>query len=248
MTADRKFKVKGIIFDLGSTLIEYETIPWDQLHLLSLQEGYNYLREKGYPIPGPENFERKFEEVRDRYRARARESLKEWVITDAISDLLHSVGLDGTPQLAHDFFSVYYRLQSDGLVMFDDVPSTLKFLRDRRLKIGMVSNTIYPAQYHLRELKRFDILKYFDFTIFSSEFGYRKPHPSIYEKAVALSGYPASDLLFIGDRYLEDVVGPADAGLNSILRYCEGREYPQPIPENIVVINALSELLPYLKD
>ncbi len=248
MTADRKFKVKGIIFDLGSTLIEYETIPWDQLHLLSLREGYNYLREKGYPIPGPEDFERKFEEVRDRYRARARESLKEWVITDAISDLLHSVGLDGTPHLSRDFFSIYYRLQSDGLVMFDDVPATLKYLRDRRFRIGMVSNTIYPAEYHLRELKRFDILKYFDFTIFSSEFGYRKPHPSIYEKAVALSGYPASDLLFIGDRYLEDVVGPADAGLNSILRYCEGREYPQPIPENIAVINALSELLPYLKD
>jgi len=33
MTADRKFDVKGVIFDLGSTLIEYETIPWDQLHL-----------------------------------------------------------------------------------------------------------------------------------------------------------------------------------------------------------------------
>ncbi len=248
MTADRKFDVKGVIFDLGSTLIEYETIPWDHLHLLSLQEGYNFLQEKRYPIPSREQFERKFEEVRDRYRARARESLKEWVITDAISDLLHAVGLDGGPQLARDFFSVYYRLQSDGLVMFDDVLATLQSLRDRRFRIGMVSNTIYPAEYHLRELKRFDILKYFDFTIFSSEFGYRKPHPSIYEKAVALSGYPASELLFIGDRYLEDVEGPAAAGLHSILRFCEGREYPQPLPDKIVVINSLSELLSHLKD
>lgn len=248
MTADRIFKVKGIIFDLGSTLIEYETIPWDQLHPLCLQEGYNFLQEKGYPIPTREEFERKFEKVRDRYRACARESLKEWIITDAISELLHAVGLDDAPQLARDFFSVYYRLQSDGLVMFDDVPATLKYLRDRRFKIGMVSNTIYPAEYHLRELKRFDILKYFDFTIFSSEFGYRKPHPSIYEKAIALSGYPASDLLFIGDRYLEDVEGPAAAGLNSILRYREGREYPLPLPDKIVVINSLSELLSSLKD
>jgi len=97
-------------------------------------------------------------------------------------------------------------------------------------------------------LKRYGLLDYFDFTIFSVEFGYRKPHPSIYARAIELIDSPPEKLFFVGDRYIEDCAGPKKSGLTPILKYREGREYPDPLPEDLIVVKTLSEIIPYIYD
>ena len=42
---------KGAIFDLGSTLIEYENIPWSELFKLSLMRAYDFLPKAGIEQP-----------------------------------------------------------------------------------------------------------------------------------------------------------------------------------------------------
>jgi len=53
-------------------------------------------------------------------------------------------------------------------------------------------------------------------------------------------------LVFVGDRYPEDYLGPRENGIFSVLKYRQGREYPAPLPENIVMVKSLTELLPIL--
>ena len=47
----------------------------------------------------------------------------------------------------------------------------------------------------------------------SSELGYRKPSPVIYREALRRLGHRAAATLFVGDRVLEDVVGPSREGM-----------------------------------
>jgi len=241
-----KFNIDGIIFDLGSTLIEYENIPWELMNLTCFQAGCAFLEGAGYKLPNAGLFKDRYVAIREKYRAFSRESLKEWVITDAIAELLMSAGLDHYPDLAERFFDAYYQPVGRQLTIFDDTLDVLTILKERGLKIGLVSNTIFPESYHREELKRFGIAAFLDYAIFSSSFGYRKPHPAIYQKAVDLMDVEKKHLLFVGDRYQEDYVGPTAIGLNAVLRYTEKREYPRPLPDGTTIIHSLSELIPLI--
>jgi len=245
-TAD-KIDVDGILFDLGSTLLEYETIPWDELNLNCVKAGYEYLGQAGYNVPSLDDFTRAYLELRSSYREHAAASLKEWVVVDLAAELLKSAGVNGDRNLAQDYFEAYARPLAEQVIMFADVPTVLQRLKTKGKKIGLVSNTIFPGEYHRREMEQYDILRYFDFTVFSSSFGYRKPHPSIYQHAVELMNCKPERLLFVGDRYLEDYQGPRQNGLQAMIKHREGRDYPDPMPAGVIVIRDLSEMLGYLE-
>jgi putative hydrolase of the HAD superfamily len=148
--------------------------------------------------------------------------------------------------LAERFFEAYYHPVSEQLTLFADTAYVLQELKKKDITVGLVSNTIFPEEYHLRELKRYNLIQYFDFTVFSSTFGFRKPHQSIFEHAVKLAALPAENLVYIGDRYVEDYTGPIGAGLGAVLKFREGREYPDPMPEEVIVVKSLSEMLPII--
>jgi FMN phosphatase YigB (HAD superfamily) len=236
--------IDGILFDLGSTLLEYENIPWDTLNLRCLHSGFSYLQNKNYLLPEFDFVRNEYIRIRQKYRDFAAETLNEWIITDALRELMLSIGLDGGQELADRFFEAYYRPVANQLTIFADTVTVLSELKNSGYKIGLVSNTIFPENYHNRELDRFGINQFLDFKIFSSSFGFRKPHPSIYKKAIELSGLSSDRLIFVGDRYIEDYTGPRQSGILSILKYRPGREYPSPFPENINMIKSLSELIP----
>ena len=57
-----------------------------------------------------------------------------------------------------------------------------------------------------------------------------------------MAGFAPSECVYIGDRYVEDVEGPNDIGMNAILKIVEGREYPQDMPDTLRTIRTLGEL------
>jgi putative hydrolase of the HAD superfamily len=243
-----KIDVDGVIFDLGSTLIEYENIPWSQLNLDCLKAGYSFLESQKFKIPSSGEFMDSYLEIRGKYRDEAGKTLKEWKILDAVSELLQSAGFDGDIKLRDGFFAAYFQPVISQTTIFDDTLDVLNKLRKSGKRVGLVSNTIFPEDYHRRDLKRFGLEPYIDFAIFSSSFGYRKPHPAIYEEATRQMGIEKSRLVFVGDRYIEDYAGPRESGLHAILRFRQDREYPEPLANSIRVVYSLSELLSYLGD
>ncbi len=243
---DKKFDIDGVVFDLGSTILEYETRPWPELNRMSMQAAYEFLKRNEHPLPDFETFWKNHLAIKDRFRDQAAETLVEYDLTLAIAEFLISLELIGGTELAKSFFKEYYQPISKQLSMFADAPTVLEQLKTAGKKIGLVSNTVFPESYHKLELDRFKLSEYFDFTIFSVTYGYRKPHPSIYHEAIRLMGIKPERLLFVGDRYIEDVKGPREVGMKSLLKYREGREYPDPMPEDIVVVKSLSEIPPLI--
>ncbi len=238
-----RLNVDGVIFDLGSTLLEYENIPWEKLNLDCFGRGYEFLKKQGLSIPEEKVFRDRYISVRGQYRDRANQTWQEYVITDAIGELLKLNGLTSPDGLADKFFEAFYEPVARQLSIFADSVSVLTELKKRGKKIGLISNTIFPAEYHLREMKNYGLLEHFDFTIFSSSFGWRKPHPAIFNHALEKISLPAEKTLYVGDRYIEDYMGPTQIGMKAIIKYRAGREYPQPWPPEIIVVKSLSEIL-----
>lgn len=242
-----KIKPRAIIFDLGSTLIEYETMPWDEMGIVCLEAARQYMIEKGYELPGREAVQELYNDIRADYRREAIESCIEWDVPTVASRMFDALNIAYDDNLIDAFFDAYYAPVDRELYIYDDTIETLEALKPAYPVMGLVSNTVFPERTHLYELTRFEIRKYLKFTIFSSTFGLRKPHEDIFYKACNLAGFAPSECLYVGDRYIEDVVGPTKIGMMSILKIKPGRTYPNDMPESLITIDKLSELLDHLE-
>lgn len=91
-----------------------------------------------------------------------------------------------------------------------DVIPALRALRDRGLKLVVVSN----ANGRLKHLfDRVDLTKWFDHVLDSHEWGVEKPDPRLFRLALEQSRADARRTVHVGDLYHVDVVGARNAGL-----------------------------------
>ena len=119
--------------------------------------------------------------------------------------------------------------------------AALGALRDRGLRIGLLSNTHWPRTFHERFLERDRLAGLIDVRLYTSEMEFQKPHPSAF--AAALDAVGVSDprrALFVGDRPYDDIYGAKGAGLWAALR--PHSSVPAYDVEPDVVIQRLPEL------
>jgi len=108
----------------------------------------------------------------------------------------------------------------------------LEALRDRGLRTGLVSNALDPPDLLHRDLAQMGVAERLDVAVFSSEVGWRKPHPAIFERALAALGAEPSATLFVGDTLAADVAGAAALGMHTCqamwFRADEDETAPEP--------------------
>jgi putative hydrolase of the HAD superfamily len=91
----------------------------------------------------------------------------------------------------------------------------LETLRERGLKLGLVSNAIDPPDLLHRDLAELGVAQRLDVAVFSSEVGRRKPDPLIFERALEALGVAPENALFVGDKVAIDVAGAAALGMHT---------------------------------
>ncbi len=139
------------------------------------------------------------------------------------------------------FFEDLYNMfrTAEGWRLDSDAVRVLEALRDRGMKIGLVTN--YDSRV-LDVLESLGIRRLFDAVTVSTLVGAAKPDRLIFEKAcAALSCLPAQ-AVHIGDDYEEDLRGAVQAGLHAFLYDPGGRYRDQNLPR----ICKLAELLEIL--
>lgn len=101
------------------------------------------------------------------------------------------------------------------IVPVDGVVETMEHLAEQA-RIGVVSNThnasLVPAMLRLAGVDHL-----VEHVVTSIDHGYRKPHPSIYQAALAPFDCAPADAIFVGDSYEADYLGPIDAGMTAYL-------------------------------
>ncbi|HEV8471713.1 MAG TPA: HAD-IA family hydrolase, partial [Methylomirabilota bacterium] len=95
----------------------------------------------------------------------------------------------------------------------DAVPA-LRLAREAGLRTAVISNSNGAIR---RILDGLGLLPLLDFVLDSHEEGVEKPHPAIFERALARAGVAPGEAAYVGDLYSVDVLGARRAGLNAVL-------------------------------
>ncbi|WP_328999628.1 HAD family hydrolase [Kribbella sp. NBC_00709] len=97
-----------------------------------------------------------------------------------------------------------------------DALDTLRELRARGLKVGVLSNTIWPRRRHEEIFERDGVHELLDGAVYTSEIPYTKPHPETFLAAMRAVGVSEpSRCLFVGDRLFDDVWGAQNVGMRA---------------------------------
>jgi putative hydrolase of the HAD superfamily len=128
-----------------------------------------------------------------------------------------------------------------------EVPALFAGLKERDIKIGVLSNTIWSRTFHERVFARDGVLELLDGGVYSSEIDHAKPHPEAFRAALRAVGVSdPSRCVYVGDRPFEDVHGAQRVGMRAILVPHSDIPASQQVPVEVrpdAVVHRLTEVL-----
>lgn len=122
--------------------------------------------------------------------------------------------------------------------MYDDVEPVLTGLSQSGLVVGAISNSHRSLDAFC---EHFSLRNLITVSVSSAEHGYMKPHPSIFETALARAGVTAGESVMVGDSMKHDIEGALAAGMGAVLLRRSG-EMPASAPAGLRVITTLADL------
>jgi len=102
--------------------------------------------------------------------------------------------------------------------IYDDALPTLQAVRDRGLKIGMLSNSARDLDVFVRHHGLIA-----DAVLTSGAHGKTKPHATIFKRILELLDVEPDEALMVGDTIEDDVEGARSVGMRAVLLDREGR-------------------------
>jgi putative hydrolase of the HAD superfamily len=130
-----------------------------------------------------------------------------------VADLFAEAGLEHDPEL----LTAYYEFWEPHTSTDPEVGPLFESLRARGIKVGVLSNTIWPRGWHEGFFRRDGVHHLIDGDVYTSEIPWTKPSPHAFRAAMAAVG--ATDpgrCVYVGDRLFDDVWGARNAGLRAI--------------------------------
>jgi putative hydrolase of the HAD superfamily len=216
--------VKAVLLDALGTLVELQP-PAPRLQRLLAQSGFEVSEERAatgfaaeiayyldHHLEGSDR--ERLERLRDRCAEEMRRALE-------------------LPNLDH---ATARRAMLEALEFrpYPDVLPALGELRERGLTLVVASNWDCSLADWLEPAGITDLV---DGVVTSAEVGAPKPHPRVFERALAIAGVAPSEALHVGDKVDNDVEGAAAAGVRAVLVQREGEP-----PAGVKAIRSLQEL------
>jgi HAD superfamily hydrolase (TIGR01509 family) len=133
-----------------------------------------------------------------------------------VRTLLADVGIEASDDELERFLEAEHAAWEPARQLGAHTHALLESLRDRGLKIGLVSNAVDPPRLLHEDLARLGVAERLDAAVFSSEVGFRKPHPSIFRAALERLGVEPEATVMVGDSLHHDVGGASQLGMTTI--------------------------------
>jgi len=128
--------------------------------------------------------------------------------------------------------------------LYEEVPAVLRALAAANVRVGLISNShrsLDSFQSHFR------LEGLIAASVSSADYGFMKPHPSIFLEALRLLDATPGDAVMVGDSVPQDVEGALRAGMRAVLVHRGAPPPPQfddLASRGVAVISSLVELPP----
>lgn len=224
--------IRGFLFDLGGTLFDYRGSTETDLFRMCSQRSYQALaHDYAIRIDYPTY-----------YRLISRGFLHRWIWALATGreieterlfrGLTRPLGIRVTRRAWPRIERAWHAPMRERCRLLEGAVDLLAALKDRGLRLGVASNTIWSRDIVMEMLGDLGLSPFFDAFTFSSELGYRKPHRRFYLVAARRLGLSRSRLGFVGNQAREDVRGPERHGIRAIHISKKRRRFPLLVPRH----------------
>lgn len=133
--------------------------------------------------------------------------------SSTVADLFEEAGLAHDPAL----LASYREFWEPHTPTDPQVAPLFSLLRSRGIRVGVLSNTIWPRTWHEDLFRRDGVLDLIDGAVYTSEVPWTKPSPEAFRAAMeAVGASDPSRCVYVGDRLYDDIWGAKNAGLKAI--------------------------------
>jgi putative hydrolase of the HAD superfamily len=195
--------LEAVIFDWGGTLTRWHDVDFHAESLALAQAVVN--AEHHTPAEVTARLHRAGGVVWGRSRDHQQSA--------TIADLFTEAGLDHDPEL----LNAYYEFWEPHTATDPECRPMFTELRDMGLKVGVLSNTIWPREWHVGFFERDGVYDLVDGDVYTSEVPWTKPSARAFAAAMEAVGVedPAA-CVYVGDRLYDDIWGARQAGMRAV--------------------------------
>jgi FMN phosphatase YigB (HAD superfamily) len=212
--------IKAVLFDLGDTIWHFPNMP---PHIEVRQETVRRINEllrswgivpDGRLIFLGRDIRFAIEEQTERaYRS-------DYVSPDYLAlcrEVAERLGLVVSEREAEELWDAWnLGGQFFGRTIFPDVHDTMRWLQERGFKLGSVTDRAFGGPRFLGEMEEYGVLQYFEVVTISSEVGYLKPHPKIFQHALDALEVSPEEAVMVGDSLRCDVAGAKNMNMVAV--------------------------------
>lgn len=229
--------IRGVIFDLGSTLMYFDG-KWEDADNLSNANLIEFLKSRDVAVG--ENFQEQFLLDRRRHWQSAEDHGIEARVEEALRDTLFQMGISlqagsrlSTDDLLPRAVETYFAEFEKRWRAYPDAVDTLRELCARGMRVGLISNADDVGLVQ-RECASLGFAPFLDPIISSAgEPRWRKPDPRIFHLVADTWQLAPNEIAMVGDAAAYDVLGARRAGMRGIL-IDRGDNAPwQKIPDDL---------------
>jgi putative hydrolase of the HAD superfamily len=203
--------IEAIVFDWGGTLtspieVIYDVDTWSKA-------ARHLDRDRADELIA------RFASVEAQLWELSRTSQRSAHLTGLVASAVEELGLDVAESLLEEAVLLHLDELSPYIVHDPDAVSVLETLRAGGLKVGLLSNTLWPASFHEGFLERDGLTDLIDSRMYTSEMDVTKPHPRAFHQTLASLGVDdPGRAVFVGDRPWDDIFGAQQAGMRTVHR------------------------------
>jgi putative hydrolase of the HAD superfamily len=226
-------ELSAVIFDMDGTLVEWQDPgqTFEQVALTQFADVYRALIERGlawqgHRPPQAQDFSASLYAKAGAEWRRAMQARQSYTVYDLFREGLPEMGLEVTEEdLAISVQTFEARPSPTGPK--EDALAVLTTLRDRGLKLGLISNSWSTPGCRDDELRRGGLLDLLEVRVHSSEMAVMKPHPAIFARALDELGVTAAQAVMVGDMLEMDIGGAQAVGMRGVWIDNRGQGLPE---------------------
>lgn len=225
--------IDAVIFDWGGTLT-----PWRKINVAATWRAY---AARAAPADA--------ESVASALLAAEMEAwagVRDHQVSSCFTDILTAAGVDHREEAVAEYLTAW----EPHTFTDPDVAGVFTGLRERGIRVGVLSNTLWPRSWHEGFFARDGVLDLVDGGVYTSELPYTKPHERAFRAAMAAVGVDDPEAcVFVGDRPFDDISGAHAVGMRTIFVPHSDIPAEQQVPVDVrpdAVVDRLAEVIDHV--